>query len=241
MIPLQKLRESQGSSNAMASEVIVPRLVSIFKPRTVTDFGCGSGTWVKAFRKLGVNAIGMDRFPPDLSDCHHIDLNRDKPCMPSDMALCLEVVEHLKPSSAEAVVETLTMSTVVVFAAGIPMQGGWGHINERWPDYWADLFAKHGYSCSEDLRWEFWDDERIPSWYRQDLLVFATSETLAKYHLRASKPRRVVHPDSWLHIGPMGIYQRLRSANPLMPLGVIGLMAVVIIYLSAALLILSQS
>jgi hypothetical protein len=36
------------------------------------------------------------------------------------------------------------MEEVVLFSAAIPFQGGVGHINEQWPDYWVKYFSKTG-------------------------------------------------------------------------------------------------
>lgn len=213
----RRLSESRGASDPQAAAIIVPALVELFAPQSVVDFGCGSATWVREFAARGVRAIGFDSRPPKGESYRQCNLETDMPQAKGDLALCLEVAEHLSVARAPVLVKTLSTFPLVVFAAGIPLQGGWGHVNEQWPDYWARLFAAHGYACSEDLRWRFWDDSRIPAWYRQDLLVFGREDTLARHGLTQSTPRRVVHPDTWQRLGPMAIYQRLASAFPAAP------------------------
>ena len=57
-----------------------------------------------------------------------------------DLAICLEVAEHLPVNAADAIVESLTrLAPVVLFSAAIPHQGGVNHINEQWLDYWRDV------------------------------------------------------------------------------------------------------
>src|SRR5271154_6290276 len=66
-----------------------------------------------------------------------------------DLALCLEVAEHLPVQRATNLVKTLTTAAqVVLFSAGIPGQGGTGHVNEQWPKYWRQLFEAEGFRCS---------------------------------------------------------------------------------------------
>jgi hypothetical protein len=93
----------------------------------------------------------------------------------ADLALSLEVAEHLPPASARRFVQQLTQTApLVVFSAAIPGQGGQGHANEQWPSYWIRLFDESGYQVFDILRPRIWADARIPYWYRQNVLVFAS-------------------------------------------------------------------
>jgi hypothetical protein len=87
---------------------------------------------------------------------------------------------------------------VVLFSAAIPGQGGYGHVNEQWPGYWARMFDECGYGVSDALRWAIWNDERVEPWYRQNLLLCASPTRLAEAVrgvMPDSAPRAVVHPD----------------------------------------------
>ncbi len=77
---------------------------------------------------------------------------------------------------------------MVLFSAAIPQQGGVGHINERWPSYWAGLFDEHGYGAFDLVRPAVWTDDRVEIWYRQNLLVFA------KGHATSTRMLDIVHP-----------------------------------------------
>ena len=57
----------------------------------------------------------------------------------SDLVVCLEVAEHVPPLSAGDFIASLTrLASIILFSAAIPYQGGDGHLNEQWPEYWAD-------------------------------------------------------------------------------------------------------
>lgn len=121
-----------------------------------------------------------------------------------DLALCLEVAEHLPADAAETLVAGLcSLAPVVLFSAAIPGQGGHGHVNEQWPAYWAERFHAFNYVAG-DIRPRVWDDELVEPWYRQNLLIFAsldhdwlgTAETYGLSQVPMTrKPAALVHPD----------------------------------------------
>lgn len=161
--------------------VVVPLLMDWFAPRSVIDLGCGPGGWLAAFAAAGVERLrGVDLpeaeadlqvprdwfLPHDLSEPLQLD-------QAFDLALCIEVAEHLPPQSAPGLVKSLVdFAPVVVFSAAVPCQFGSGHRNEQYPDYWAELFAVHDYWPVDCLRQRIWDS--TCSWFhQQNLLVYA--------------------------------------------------------------------
>lgn len=169
-----------------SAAVVAPLLLTKLKMKSATvlnviDVGCGEGWWAQAFADLGHEVIGMDggyvrdsplgeRFlPHDIAHPLPVHLARR-----FDLAVCLEVAEHLPESRAASfVAELCGLAPVVLFSAAIPGQGGTGHINEQWPAYWLSHFEANGYAVSGALRWDIWDDDRVENWYRQNLLVAA--------------------------------------------------------------------
>ena len=144
----------------------------------VLDVGCGEGWWAQTFADYGCDVIGVDGAYVESSPlgdrfvAH--DLRKPLPDLGRtfDLAISLEVAEHLPPSRAISFVDDLCkQAPVVVFSAAIPGQGGTGHLNEQWPIYWADMFTERGYDVTGMLRLEIWQDDRIENWYRQNLLV----------------------------------------------------------------------
>jgi hypothetical protein len=193
------LREGSVSS----SVAVVPILHEIVQPTSVIDAGGGEGWWARAFARLGVRAVSIDNGEPGepAEGVEHVrhDLSRGLPADLGhfDLALCLEVVEHLDPVAGETLVDALCSRTpTVVFSAAIPGQGGHGHVNEQWPAYWAERFERNGFRCSGALRFRLWHDERIEPWYRQNLL-FATNDASRYpelFETPLSEPWPLVHP-----------------------------------------------
>jgi SAM-dependent methyltransferase len=189
-------------------------LVELIAPRSVVDLGCGTGIWLAALRERGVEEVfGVDgpwvpreqlAIPEALFRPHDLteplELGRR-----FDLALSLETAEHLPEEAAPRFVETLVrLAPVVVFSAAVPGQGGHHHVNERWPSYWVDLFARHGYRASTALRERLWNAETLEVWYRQNMLCFADPEHAARlpalFPPQAQAPLDIVHPDFFLRL-----------------------------------------
>lgn len=216
-----EIRE-QIRQGAIDSAAVITNLlfVEFAWMRRVVDVGCGEGWWTRAFGKivgpLGGCALGVDYDVEDGDEpgvgFRHVDLRApfsiEDGLGPFDVAVSLEVAEHLPPERAEGFVADLcALAPLVVFSAAIPGQGGTGHLNEQPPGYWAELFDRHGYHCSGYLRWRWglWNDEQVEPWYRQNLLVAfgPSARRLYVERHRASRwadveddapPRHVVHP-----------------------------------------------
>jgi SAM-dependent methyltransferase len=198
-----------------SAEVVVPLILDLVGPASVVDVGCGSGAWLACFQRHGISDyLGVDfhalpsdllRIPPDRYV--RADL-RKRVALPRsfDLVVSLEVAEHLPPESADIFVDTLTsLGSVILFSAALPLQQGFGHINERWPSYWAAKFLRRGYAVADPIRPRVWNDPRVDFWYAQNCLVFARREALSSYpKLMASVDRTdpsmlsLVHPRLYL-------------------------------------------
>jgi len=174
--------EALSSSSASSAAQILPEVVRLIAPKSAVDLGSGTGEWLGELRKLGVtDVLGVDgdwvnpaalKIPTD--QFRPFDL-RNKFAMDRafDLAISVETAEHLPPERGEGFVANLVaLAPVVLFSAAIPGQGGTGHINEQWQDYWARLFAKHDYVALDFLRLKFWTDSRIEWWYRQNIILY---------------------------------------------------------------------
>ena len=175
------LHRAAGSSKS--AQVVVPLVLSELKVGSVVDVGCGTGTWTAEFLANGVTDVtGIDGdyidrstllIPASRFDSH--DLNRridfDRTF---DLAVCLEVAEHLPASRAAGLASDLTrLAPCVLFSAAIPGQLGTKHINEQPLQYWVKLFSQLGYTCSDSIRHVIWDNEDVDWWYRQNIVYFA--------------------------------------------------------------------
>lgn len=187
----QEYLDGVDGGSLSSAEVVVPVVLEYVRPQSVVDFGCGKGAWLSVFRKHGVaEVLGVDGAPLHPASLWipqdqflRLDIRRPAFLPESyDLAVCLEIAEHLPAESADGLVEALTKAApVVLFSAAIPGQGGHGHINEQWPEYWAERFAAQGYVAVDCLRRRIWTDGRVCFWYRQNLLLFVREESADDY------------------------------------------------------------
>jgi SAM-dependent methyltransferase len=185
-----------------SARLVVPIIMELVRPKRVVDVGCGLGTWLSVFRDHGAEEIlGIDGDYVDsqrLEIAPHEFLARDlsRPISIDrrfDLAVCLEVAEHLPEGSADAFVAFLTsLAPVVLFSAAVPYQSGTNHINEQWPDYWAARFADRGYGMCDFVRDHIWDNPDVEWWYAQNILLFS------RQHLPVPvEPALVVAKPGW--------------------------------------------
>lgn len=150
----------------------------------ILDVGCGVGEWSYCPNEE-VKYTGIDFKIPKRSllikEERYIDFDlttlTDQSFGTYDLALCLEVGEHLPEDKADALVSFLCRSSnKVLFSAAIPYQGGIGHINEQWQTWWAELFEKYGFRPSinqPDIR----NNKQIAVWYRQNIVLYELDGT----------------------------------------------------------------
>jgi SAM-dependent methyltransferase len=192
--------------NTKAAEAFIPLLFKTVEiPHSVVDVGCGTGTWLRVFKESGVKKIlGIDGDYVNL-DLLHIDksefLTHDlsKPLILGkkfDLALCLEVAEHLPENSAEVLVDSLCNSSQrILFSAALPCQGGQNHLNEQSIEYWKNKFNNNGYLVKDIFRQEIWDDKRIEWWYRQNMFLI---EKISDRKVIQGKINDYYHPDMYV-------------------------------------------
>lgn len=190
--------------NLTTPEQLVPMIMKLFNPSSVIDVGCGIGTWLSIFKKHGVKKIlGIDGdYVNRELLAQHICLNEfiaKDISLPFnlrtkyDVAICLEVAEHLQISVAEIFIESLcNHSDIIIFAAAVPNQGGQNHVNEQWPEYWVSIFKNQGFVCYDLLRHQVWDNENVYWWYKQNILVFSKN-ALTEY-MPSNSFLSIIHP-----------------------------------------------
>lgn len=177
-----------AAGSLSSAKIIVPIIVDLLKPESVVDVGCGIGTWLSIYRKLGIHdVLGIDGdyvnqdsllFPK--SNFLALDLNQPPRLDRTfDLVQSLEVAEHLTEDRAEAFVDFLTgLGPAVLFSAAIPGQPGNYHVNTQWPDYWQSKFKARGFLTLDCIRREVWKNKEVAWWYAQNTLLFIKAEEL---------------------------------------------------------------
>lgn len=189
--------KDQVAEAVRSARIYLKFLWRFFQPASVLDFGCGRGAWLKACHELGsTHLLGLDGdwnkqslMIDDVIHFRNIDLNKPFSVPEKvDLAMSLEVAEHLEPSTAPQFIKCLAKSSdMVLFSAAYPKQGGVNHINEQPHSYWAQLFAEHGFVAFDLFRPVFWGNEEVCFWYRQNVFLYIRKDS-----------------DSWRRMGTYG-------------------------------------
>jgi SAM-dependent methyltransferase len=219
--------EAIGDGPRRSAGHVVPLVLELTAARSVVDVGCGNGDWLSAFADrgvadlLGVEGPGSDPSLMSIDRSQIVIRDLTEPLTLDrrfDLAVCLEVGEHLEESSAPVLVASLVrLAPVILFSAAIPGQGGHHHVNEQWPDYWEALFAAHRYVAIDCIRWATWNEAEIDVWYRQNTFVYVDADRLPSMpslgiSADPNMPRRVIHPELVSSWPPRVIMRILRPA-----------------------------
>ena len=189
---------------------ILPLVMELLPVRSAVDVGCGDGGWLAALIDLGVDdVLGLDgpwigeeqlKIPREQFRRVKLDGPLGVECG-FDLAISLEVAEHLPPERADGFVAELTrMAPVVLFSAAIPGQGGVNHLNEQWPAYWSARFGARQFRTVDCLRLRIWNDPAVTWWYKENIMLFASATALAAYERLAAAagpevPPSLIYPE----------------------------------------------
>jgi SAM-dependent methyltransferase len=206
---------------------MVPRVLELCAPnhiRSVVDVGCGLGTWLRVFRESGVEDIfgvdgeyvNRDKLEIPMSSFATHDLAQPLDLSRSfDLAISLEVAEHIAPEFANIFVQSLTrLAPIVLFSAAVPGQGGKHHVNEQWPEYWVAQFAAQRFVAVDCLRFDLLGHSQVEYWYQQNTVIFVDRERLvdfpelcAEFARCRGKVPAIVHPTLLGHWKEWGVSQ----------------------------------
>lgn len=184
---------------------IVPYLMELARPASVVDIGCGLGQWLLTFQDHGVREIlgldgdhvpreklfiAADNFQAfDLRRGRYADVGRK-----FDLAISLEVAEHIEPEFTDNFLDLLTsLSDVIAFSAAIPGQTGENHHNEQPPQYWAERFDRRGYVMLDAFRDKYWENENVNWWYRQNMYLVVRQELESRFGFPHAR-HMYIHP-----------------------------------------------
>jgi SAM-dependent methyltransferase len=197
------------STSRTSAQVVVPQLIEWFAPASVIDLGCGTGEWLAAFEAAGVSDIhGVDGTYVDRNQLAirssafkaHDFAEPFRTDRRYDLAMSVEVAEHLEVDHGASLVRSLVEAAdVILFSAAAPHQAGVKHVNCQWPAYWSRLFRGYGYIAIDAIRPRIWSDSRVDWWYRQNVLLYINESRLPQFPSlttnRTDEPLALVHPE----------------------------------------------
>jgi SAM-dependent methyltransferase len=200
-----QLSEEEQRNRRSASTIL--RIIrSLSQPKSVLDVGCGLGTWLDVARGVfdTEDVVGIEGDWSRASSLvinptlvHVADLEQGFDLHRRfDLAICLEVAEHLSAGAAPRLVSSLVKhSDAILFSAAIPYQGGDHHVNEQFLPYWEELFDKHDYLAFDPIRRKIWNDDSVLWWLRQNAVLFIN---VAKHLVSLERAMSIVHPEVYM-------------------------------------------
>lgn len=179
-----KYKHTVQFHNLVAPRELVPIIMQFGNFKSFVDVGCGLGTFLRIFKENGVGKIlgidgpwcNKDLLFQNISEREFLEFDLEQEIKIEekfDLAVSLEVAEHLSPTRAKYFIKDLcNLSDTVLFSAAVPFQGGKNHLNEQPLSYWVELFSENRYSCLDIIRPKIWNNNKIFWWYRQNMILF---------------------------------------------------------------------
>lgn len=181
-----------------SSEIVAEILQDVLKPRSIIDVGSGEGAWINTmshrfpsaldltaidlqphrseyFEQLSSSKLNFEFILRDFEKDHTL------PNQNYDLAICLEVLEHLQTQTAEQLAAEFAKNcSVLIFSAAVKGQGGTGHINENSLDYWIRLFQQNDFIALDILRPKLARNKQVPDYYKQNMILLWHPENCIK-------------------------------------------------------------
>ncbi|WP_165774581.1 glycosyltransferase [Candidatus Viridilinea mediisalina] len=134
-------------------------IVTKIAPTSVLDAGCAIGLLVEQLRGRGVDAEGVDISTYAISQVHEqvrpfvrVGSVAEPFARHYDLIVCIEVLEHMPRAEAErAVANFCAHSADILFSSSPDDYQETTHFNVNPPEYWAEIFAQHGFFRDVDF------------------------------------------------------------------------------------------
>jgi SAM-dependent methyltransferase len=132
---------------------IADHIVRDIGPKTVLDAGCAFGFLVEILHDRGVDAYGIDiseyaiqQIREDMGPYCRVGSVLEPLPRTYDLIVCIEVLEHLSPQECDQAIGHFCQATDDILFSSTPDDYYEAtHVNVRPPEYWAGLFARHGF------------------------------------------------------------------------------------------------
>ena len=163
------------------AETLAEILTEMYNPGSVADVGCATGIYLWPFHINGVETIGFDSADYAVENkvvptVQKADITNYLLTKKYDLAICLEVLEHIENDLGGGVIQNLVnMTDTIIFSAAQPGQKGTGHINCKPKKHWEMLFKVRGYEKDVQAEKKILDHvtkQDHAEWFKNNLQVF---------------------------------------------------------------------
>lgn len=137
------------------ADILCPAIMNVLQPESLIDVGCAIGDFVKWFNDNGINAYGLEgsvavRKYMVIPEKQFSIMDLRKSLLFThrsyDLAMSIEVAEHIEPEYAEMYVKNLiSLSDRLLLTIAGPGQKGHSHVNLQPMEYWDALFIRFNY------------------------------------------------------------------------------------------------
>lgn len=173
----KRIEEAETIQAKSLSEIVIKK----YKPKKIADIGCATGLYLVPFHEAGVKTVGYDNakyavdkaLVPTVKD---VDITKKMRKIRADVAICIEVLEHIEDKYSDQVIDNIAAVTdTVIFTAAQVGQGGTGHVNCQPREYWENKFKVRGFNrdveAEEEIR-EYVTRKKHEDWFKNNLQVF---------------------------------------------------------------------
>ena len=138
---------------------IADQIVTQVQPHSILDAGCAMGFLVEALRSRGVDAFGVDVSEYAIQQVHqdvrpYCWVGQVTEALPRryDLIVCIETLEHMTAAEATSAIANFCQHTNDILFSSSPFDYKEAtHLNVQPPEYWAELFARHGFFRDVDF------------------------------------------------------------------------------------------
>ena len=189
--------KSNLEKNYDSALLYLSEIISKVDVKSVVDFGAGAGSWIRAAEELGINNIvGVEKYYSISTNSRVLKQDICQPINEKfDLAISVEVAEHLEPNMSEAFVDNITSSSsLIIFGAANENQPGDAHMNCRDSSYWASIFKERGYECVDYFRAKFWDNDSVNHAYVQNTFLYIRNGSMYRDKFQSNILHNIAHP-----------------------------------------------
>ena len=138
---------------------VIDEILKVFHPKTILDVGCGTGVSLEFFLHNNVDATGIENSRLAIKQSavadkiirHNLKKELDLK-KKFDLVWSFEVIEHIHPQFENIFLNTLVChGDRVIISAARPGQGGHGHFNEQFPEYWIKKFNALQFELNQEM------------------------------------------------------------------------------------------